>query len=297
MAPPPRGTIINRVRGARSRSPSTPPAPKTMRIPLASDSRPDEPTYVSARHSRRAGGPCLDVDLTPQGGCNWACVYCDTVASDSEAPDIDLERLRSELAYALERASQPDFADGQGLRALLISGSGEPTHCFDLAPAMEAIAGVLGAAGDAGSLRIALATNGERISERRSRAALATLAELGGEVWYKLDTATRDGLKGLNRASTILRHVRNNLKVAAEAVPTWLATSVFEYGGAPSLDEAGRRDYHGLVASQLAAKVPLAGIQLYAPHRPVEGITAPDRAWVEDFAEQLRALLPVELHL
>jgi wyosine [tRNA(Phe)-imidazoG37] synthetase (radical SAM superfamily) len=267
-----------------------------MRLPLTSEGSP-EPRYLSARHSRRAGGPVLEVDLSPEGGCNWTCVYCDTVRARAEGPDIDQERLAAELNAALDRAAEPDFAPGAPLAGILVSGRGEPTHVFDLPPSMRTVAEVLGARGLVGGLPVRLASNGERMSEKRSRAALATLAELGGSVWYKLDTATREGLRELNGTDLILRQMRNNLKVAAEAVPTTLATCVFERGGAPSLDEAGREAYVALVRSQLAARVPIQGVHLYSPYRPHGTAAEPDPGWVEAFATELREHLPVEVHL
>lgn len=270
-----------------------------MRLPLFAGSDSPEPTYVYARRSRRAGGLCLGLDLAPNRGCNWGCVYCDTVEQQAEGPEIDQEQLERELGLALDRMGTADFADGEGPRAVLVSGSGEPTHCYDLPKSVETLAKVLGERGLAGQIPTILVTNGERISERRSRAAIETLSGLDGQVWYKLDTATREGLKELNATGTILRAVRNNLRVAAENLPTWLQTCVFNLDGAPSLDEEGRAAYVALVKSQLSAKVPIRGVQLYAPHRPAPGdrISAPDEGWVRELEQELSAHLPVQTWL
>jgi hypothetical protein len=278
-----------------------------MRLPLRTGPDASEPQYVFARHSRRAGGLVLALDLAPNRRCNWACDYCDVPGLEhGEGPALDLPRLGAELERALERVTEPEFGPGRvaeaaGLAAVLIEGQGEPTHCFDFEGAVGTLAEVLTRRGLAGRLRPVLLTNGERLSERKVREGLATLGKLQGTVWFKLDSATREGLQGINHTDLILRHVRNNLRVAAETLPTWLQTCVFERGGKPSLDEAERQALVGMVRSQLAAKVALRGVQLYSPHRPIAdargaGITAPKGGWVEGLAAELRAV-PIEVQV
>ncbi|QDU65940.1 radical SAM protein [Engelhardtia mirabilis] len=274
-----------------------------MRLPLASDGG-SEPLYVYAAPSRRAGGVVLGIDLS-QARCNWACTYCDVEGlSKGEGPEIDLERLRAEFDAALNRVTQLDGGPAtlEELAGVHFSGNGEPTQSFQFPDAVEVVTDVLAARGLQGAVRPVLLTNGSKCSDRRVRIGLARLAEFGGHTWLKLDSATREGQRSICDSDLILRHVRNYLKVAAETMPTWLQTCVFERGGAPSLDEAEREAYVAFVRNLVISRVPLAGVQMVAPDRPVAGagagtITAPERGWVEALAEQLRAQLPVELYL
>ena len=274
-----------------------------MRIPLGSDGAPEH-SHVYAARSRRAGGVVLGIDLS-QARCNWACSYCDVPALEKgEGPEFDVEQLRTEFDAALNQVISVDGGPAalDQLAGVHFSGSGEPTQNYQFPDAVQAVTEVLEARGLKGVVRPVLLTNGSKCSDRRVRIGLTRLAEFDGHTWLKLDSATREGQKSICDSDLILRHVRNYLKVAAEAMPTWLQTCVFQRGGAPSLDEAEREAFVVFVRNQLVSRVPLAGIQLYAPDRPIAGpgagdITAPDVAWVEQLAEQLRDLLPVELYV
>lgn len=272
-----------------------------MRLPLpVVDS--DATRLVYAATSRRAAGTVLGIDLS-QTRCNWSCVYCDVEGlTRGEGPELSIDLLRAQLEAALDAPPEVDGApaDPRALAGVLFSGSGEPTASFQFPDAVEAVTDVLAARGLAGVVRPILLTNGAKLSDRRVRAGLERLSAFEGSAWVKLDSATRDGQRALNDSDQIGRLVRNSIKVAAEALPTWLQTCVFQRDGAPSLDAAERAAYVGFVRNLTTSRVPLAGIQLYSPNRPVAGphagaIAAPDAAWVEAFANELRSLLPVDV--
>lgn len=227
------------------------------------------PTHVYAVHSRRTGGLSIGVDVTPNHACSFRCVYCDVPdLVDRDGSELDTAQLEAELREAFEAVSDAGWRERAGvgeapLASLCLSGRGEPTKQFDLPAAAEVIAKV---ARDRVP-RFAILTNGIEISGKRSRAALATWADLGGEIWFKLDSATRDGQRNINQVDILLRSMRNALRVAAETCPTWLQTTLFTRNGEPSHDEAERKALVSFVSDQVRSGLPLKGIQLVSANR------------------------------
>lgn len=272
-----------------------------MRLPLTLGGG-ETPLHVYAARSRRSGGVVLGIDLS-QARCNWRCVYCEVDGLErGEGPELDVDRVRSEFAAALDAVPSLEGgpASAAELAAVHFSGSGEPTQNYQFPDVVEAVTSVIDERGLKGALNPVLVTNGAKLSDRRVRVGLQRLADFGATAWVKLDSATREGQKDLCDSDLILRHVRNYLKVATEHMPTTLQTCVFQRGGEPSLDAAEREAFVGFIRNQLAARLSIKGVQLYAPDRAArtgEAIGPPDAAWVEELATSLREMLPVDVYL
>lgn len=264
-------------------------------------------TYLYGAPSRRMGGLVLDVDLAPNHACNFRCQYC--FVSDlksGEGSELDLDQLRTELVTAIGAMSDKGYLEGLGLptdqpfTGLVLSGHGEPTNNFQFRDVSEIVADVVGALAE--RPKVALVTNGSEIPSKKNREGLAHLAKLDAECWFKFDDPRRDVQRDLNGSSIILRQVRNNLKVAAETMSTWLqAMLLVRDGQAPS--EADRDEYVAFVKSQIAARVPLAGVQLVTLSHPsrqpeadrLQAVSSDD---AEAFAAPLRELgLDVRVHV
>lgn len=265
-------------------------------LPLVSSDRPYE--YVYATRSRRTGGISLGLDLTPSAVCNYACAYCRVEGlKRGEGPDVDIVQLTSELARGLAWAEAPT---GEGVEAsdrvvsVGISGRGEPTNVFNFRESMEALGEAWRASAPAEGTALMLLTNGSRLNEKKVRAGLAVLAELGGEIWFKLDSATREGQKRVNGADLLLRQMRNNLRVAVETAPTWIQTCLFMDGGAPP--SIGEQDaYVSFLDNQIKAGLKLAGVQLHGLNDPSaqpggESLGSADAAVFENWAERISQL-------
>ncbi len=247
------------------------------------------PQYVYTVYSRRTGGLSLGVDLVPNHACNFRCVYCDVEdLVDRDGQELDLAQLEAELTEALEVLRER----GEVLRSVCLSGRGEPTKQFEFPAAIEVIAKVC-----KGRVpRFALLTNGAELTGKRVRAGLATWAGLGGEIWFKLDSATREGQREINSSDILLRLVRNSLRVASETCPTWIQTMLFTRRG-EQMSAVERKAYLDFLTDQKRSGLRLEGVQLCSIDRPSaqpeaqsQAIGPADGAFVSALAAEVRAI-------
>lgn len=256
--------------------------------------------YVYPVVSRRAAGVSVGVNLNPNNACNWRCVYCQVPELvPGKGPAIDLELLAGELEEMLDAIVNGDFLERapEGARRLTdiaFSGNGEPTTSPDFGPALEVVGRTLDRFELVGKLKVLLITNGSMLEKPDVRAAVARLAELGGELWFKLDSATAEGARRINSCHATPAEHLQKLRTAARACPTWLQTCWFRWhGAAPS--EPEQAAYLTALGGLAREGVPLAGIHLYTLARPSLQPEAAELAplepeWLEAFAERTRAL-------
>jgi wyosine [tRNA(Phe)-imidazoG37] synthetase (radical SAM superfamily) len=262
---------------------------------------------VHPHASRRLGGVAASIDLTPDHACNYRCVYCNVEGLvDVKAKAVDVDRIEAELrrvlaALASDAGRTSAAPEGQReLRAVLLSGSGEPTLSFEFLPVVQRVHAVLDELGLAESVRPILLTNGTNVNNRKVREALELMAARRGEVWFKLDTATKAGMQAVHNSNLILRQIRENMRVASKLCPTRIQTCLFLRDGAP-WDEKERSEYLAFLALQKKARVELAGVQLYtlaaASAQPeAAGIAPVPPDQLEALAADVRALeIPVEI--
>jgi pyruvate-formate lyase-activating enzyme len=257
--------------------------------------------YVYPVVSRRAGGVSVGINLNPNNACNWACVYCQVPdLARGNGPVIDLALLERELDGFLERILHGDFMvtrvpeGARRLNDVAFSGNGEPTTSRDFPAAIECAGRVLARHGLLGRLKVVLITNGTGTGRATVRRALARLAELGGEVWFKLDRATRAGMTAVNGASDSPAAVARRLEAAARLCPTWLQTCLFSVDGEPP-DEAECDAWLAFVRARIDAGTPLRGVLLYGLARPSmqpgsARLSSLPQSWMASFAERVRAL-------
>jgi len=159
-------------------------------------------TYVYPVISRRANGLSIGINLNPNNACNWRCIYCQVPdLSRGSAPEIDLHCLKKELRSLLVEVQQGDFYERfdvpesqQQIRDIAISGNGEPTSAQQFKAVIDVLENVLLEVELLGKLNIVVITNGSLVHQARVQSGLTRLAEIGGEVWFKLDRATVSGL-------------------------------------------------------------------------------------------------------
>ncbi len=256
-------------------------------------------TYVYPVLSRRAGGVSVGVNLNPNNACNWRCVYCQVPdLTFGKGPRIDLERLEGELTEMIRSILQERFlaehvkGANVELKDVAFSGNGEPTSSPDFEAAVTVVGRVLERAGLLGRIPVVLITNGSLVHKPAVGRALKALSALGGEVWFKLDSATSAGLTRVNSsASSIEEHVER-LRLTATACATWIQTCVFTRGGEPP-DEAERDAYLDVLSRLVDEGTPLRGVLLYTLARPSFQPEAPELGaltpeWLEAFASEIR---------
>jgi hypothetical protein len=88
---------------------------------------------------------------------------------------------------------------------------------------------------------LVLITNGSLVHQQKVRLGLKILHEYGGEVWFKFDSATKEGRSLINETGQSLNSSLENLRLAAKTCRTKIQTCLVDYDG------------HGLVQSEKLA--------------------------------------------
>ena len=257
-------------------------------------------TYVYPVVSRRAGGVSVGVNLNPNNACNWACVYCQVPGLvRGTAPTIDLAQLEFELRAMLHTIVHGDFMQTQvpenmrRLNDVALSGNGEPTSAREFASVIEIIGALLLKFNLLSKIKLVLITNGSLIARKHVQAGLRAMAGLNGEVWFKLDSATAAGMRAVNQTRIAPDKAFERIKISAALCPTWLQTCVFALDNTPP-SALEQEAYLDLVRRICAEQIPIQGVLLYGLARPsmqpqASRLTALPAAWLEDFAERIRA--------
>lgn len=283
------------------------PTPYTL-SPIDHDRDSAGMTYVYPVVSRRAGGVSVGINLNPNNACNWACIYCqvpDLVRGS--APTIDLRLLENELRSLLGEILHGDFMQtrvpegARRLNDIALSGNGEPTSSRQFAEVIDLVGRIKRELNLAGKVKLVLITNGSLLDRPRVQAGVKAMAELDGEVWFKLDSATASGLRRINQTRTTPDKHFERLAIAARLCPTWLQTCLFAFDGAPP-GPAEQEAYLALVRRIRQEKLPVQGVLLYGLARPslqpgAEHLSALGADWLEQFAERIRkAGLPCKVN-
>lgn len=238
-------------------------------------------TYVYPVVSRRAGGVSVGINLNPDNACNWRCIYCQVPnLTRGSAPPVDLVLLEKELRGFLHELLHGDFMQSrvpEGARRIndiALSGNGEPTSAAEFAQVVDLIARVRRDAALPETVKTVLITNGSLLYRSEVQQGLREMAKLNGEVWFKLDRASEEGMQRINDTRTGMNKVRDNLVAAMGLCPTWLQTCWFALDGeAPSPQD--EEDYLEFIGGLLREGHKPQGVLLYGLARPSLQAEAP----------------------
>jgi len=186
--------------------------------------------YVYPVISRRSHGLSIGVNLNPEKGCSFRCVYCQV---DRTKPGrvtmLVLATLERELRQMIQLvqsgalASEYPFSTALDLatriKDIALSGDGEPTTARNFDTIVETIARVKTNAGLDGTKMILL-TNGSGLDRRDVQAGLKIMDKHGGEVWAKLDAGTERYYRQINRAHVPFDRILGNIAQVARQRPT-----------------------------------------------------------------------------
>lgn len=252
--------------------------------------------YVYPVISRRAGGVSIGINLNPNSACNWRCIYCQVPdLTRGTAPPIDLVLLEQELSGFLHELQHGDFmqrvpAKARRINDIALSGNGEPTSAQEFAEVIEVIA-----RHKPTDLKLVLITNGSLMQRQNVQQGLRRMAQLNGEVWFKLDRASEAGMALVNDTKMTMEKVKQNLATAIDCCPnTWLQTCWFALDGcAPSGQDED--DYLDLLASLMRDGVTPQGVLLYGLARPslqqeAPRLSALPKEVMDRFAQRISAL-------
>jgi len=228
-------------------------------------------TYVYPVVSRRAGGVSVGINLNPNNACNWRCVYCQVPnLVRGSAPVINLAQLEQELRAMLHDIVHGDFmqqrvdAGARHLEDIAFSGNGEPTSAKAFPAAVELVETVLRDFDLLGKIKVRLITNGSLMEQPGVLEAIGRMARCNGEVWFKVDAGTREGISRINDVSLNPAGVLDRLKACAARCPTWVQSCVFAMDGNPP-DELEIDAWLQLLKNAGSA---IAGVHLYGLARP-----------------------------
>jgi len=256
-------------------------------------------THVYPVVSRRARGVSIGINLNPNNACNFRCVYCQVPGLvHGKAPAIDLELLRRELDSFLAWVTEGDFMQtvvpegSRRLNDLAFSGNGEPTSAERFDEIVELVGELMGAHGLLPATKLVLITNGSLARKPHVQRALDRFPALGGEVWFKLDSATAEGQARINGYRAGPEESRRNLAATCRRAATWLQTCAFAWKGEPPSEEE-REAYLELLRWTRAEELPLEGVLLYGLARPSHQPEAPelsrlDPEWMEAWGQRIR---------
>ena len=139
-----------------------------------------------------------------------------------------------------------------------------------------------------------LITNGSLLYRSEVQQGLHTMAQLNGEIWFKLDRASETGMRLINDTHTGMSKVRDNLIAAIALCPTWLQTCWFALDGEPP-SRQDEDDYLEFISALLRDGYKLQGVLLYGLARPSQQAEAPRLSALsaenlQVFADRIRRL-------
>ena len=258
-------------------------------------------TYVYPVVSRRAGGVSVGINLNPNNACNWRCIYCQVPnLKRGAAPEINLQQLEDELTALLDDILHGDFMqtrvpeDARRLNDIALSGNGEPTSAKAFPEVIQCIGRVMQRFDLVGRIKLVLITNGSLIAREPVQLGLKRMAQLNGEVWYKLDSATREGRARINNTRQSLKKTAECLTLAASLCPTWVQTCLFTQDGLPP-SAYEQQAYLDFLARLIAQGVPIKGVLLYGIARlsqqpEAAQLSALPPAGLQEFAQGIAQL-------
>lgn len=266
--------------------------------------------YVYPVVSRRAGGVSVGVNLNPNNACNWRCIYCQVPdLQRGGPPPVDLARLDGELRRMLAGIVRGDFMQEHvpaGLRRLndvALSGNGEPTSAVEFNHVIGLVARAMEDFGlvEKG-VKLVLITNGSLAHRAYVQAGIRRMAMTHGEVWFKFDRATREGMRLVNDSETDPERHFQRLGQVARLCPTWVQTCMFALDGSPpSTEEIDA--YLAMLARARSDGMPLRGVLLYGLARPSQQAEAPrlgplPESWMQELGSRIEDLgLPARITL
>lgn len=257
--------------------------------------------YVYPVLSRRSGGLSIGINFNTNNACNWRCIYCQVPDLRlGSAPEVDLVQLNDELRYFLQQVLSGDFYDqfkvaavNRVIKDIAISGNGEPTSAKNFADAVKLIGDIATAFGVFPQSHFVLITNGSLVHKPEVQTGLSLLKQWGGDVWFKLDSATPSGRKRINHTAQTLAKSLENLRVASQICPTKLQTCVFDDNGKGYID--GEKQAYLAVLNTIKQSTDVREVLLYtlarSPMQPeAEGLRSLSAQILDEFAEEIRAL-------
>jgi wyosine [tRNA(Phe)-imidazoG37] synthetase (radical SAM superfamily) len=254
--------------------------------------------YVYPVVSRRAGGVSIGINLNVNNACNWRCIYCNVPDLTRGAPEpIAMDVLERELRAFLQDVMYGDFMQlhveepDRQLQDIAFSGNGEPTSAKEFPLVLSLVARVLKDFDLLGKIKIRLITNGSLMDKSHVLATMQDLAVLNGEVWFKVDAGTKEGISRINDVTLNPNSHIQRLINCAKLCPTFMQTCMFASDDTPPCEEEIKA-YLNLVEQ---VKDVIQGVHLYGLARQslqpeANRLSRLSSEWLEAMGQRIRAL-------
>ncbi len=259
-------------------------------------------TYVYPVVSRRAGGVSIGINFNTNNACNWRCVYCQVPdLQRGSAPELDYSILANELKTLLQQIRSGAFFQiyqvPEPLRIIkdiAVSGNGEPTSLKGFSKAVQLIVDIAQSYDFLTAAKLVLITNGSLLHQQDVQQGIRLLNQYNGEVWFKWDSASKDGLQAINQAHQPIEKLKHNLILCTQLCRTKLQTCLLEYLP-ESIAKQEQQDYLTFLSEMWQQQIPIETILLYTLARPsfqpeAEQLKSLDGLSMQRFAQQIKAL-------
>jgi wyosine [tRNA(Phe)-imidazoG37] synthetase (radical SAM superfamily) len=226
--------------------------------------------------SQRARGLSIGVNLNPDQGCNFDCVYCEVDRDNpGEERRVDIRGMSKELESLLSVVAEGRLrrfawfrtvpSELLELKEVALSGDGEPTLCPNFKAVLHEVLRIRSRERFA-YFKIVLITNGTGLDAPGVVKAVKLLTQ-EDEVWIKLDAGTQAHMNRVNRSEVSLKRVLANALAMGKRRPI-VIQSLFPLmdGKGPSPEEI--EQYVRRLGELKAAGAQIAMVQVYSAHRP-----------------------------
>jgi wyosine [tRNA(Phe)-imidazoG37] synthetase (radical SAM superfamily) len=216
--------------------------------------------------------------------------------------DLLEKELRSFMTYALHGDFMERYvAEGdRHLKDIAFSGNGEPTSAKEFPEVISLVENILKEFNLLGeianskqinSIKVRLITNGSLMDKQSVLDSVSHLAKCNGEVWFKVDAGTKEGIARINDVTLNPESHIARLKKCAAVCPTFIQTCMFGLDGEPPT-EVDILTYLALISQ---VKDVVQGVHLYGLARPsyqaeADRLSRLPEEWLEAVAQRIRQL-------
>jgi len=232
--------------------------------------------FVYTVISPRARGLSVGVNMNPDKGCNFDCVYCEVNRNEPlRELRLDVPVMIAELERTLKLVrsgglgQRPCYRTAPqellALRHVALSGDGEPTLCSNFVEAVEEVVH-LRARGTIPFFKVVLITNASGLTRPNVVKGL-NLFTTRDEVWAKLEAGTQEYMNRVNRSGCSLQEILANILDLSRRRPV-IIQSLFPAinGEAPPFAEIEAYVQRLRELKEAGAQIPL--VQIYSATRP-----------------------------
>ncbi|CAM8357338.1 radical SAM protein [Candidatus Methylopumilus planktonicus] len=227
--------------------------------------------YIYSVISRRAGGLSIGVNLNINNACNWQCIYCEIPnLTRGSPPPIELDVLENELRFFLHEIIHGDYMEknvaieDRHLKDIAFSGNGEPTSAEEFPQVILIVKKILEEFNLLHKIKIRLITNGSLMHKESVLEGIQVLANMNGEVWFKVDAALEESTKVINQVNIKPQQAIDRLKRCSEICPTFVQTCIFTIDN----KEPNNKEIDAYIKLLDSAKKSIKGVHLYGIARP-----------------------------